>query len=234
MMPSRGRQLVFDLPHRPALGREDFLVTASNAAATALIDQWPRWPSYGAVLLGPAGSGKSHLVEVWRGKSGARRIAAGSLRIGAVPDLIAGGSLAIEDAPGEALDQRALFHTLNLARQSGARLLITAERPCETWQLTLPDLLSRLRALPLVRLLPPDDDLLRGVLVKLFADRQIAVEETVISFLLTRMPRSLDAARLLVAEIDRRALEEKADVTRPFVASVLSGFSAPGLFPEDG
>lgn len=234
MTPPRGRQLVFDLPHREALGREDFLVTASNAAATALIDQWPLWPSYGAVLLGPAGSGKSHLVEVWRAKSGARRVPAGALEVAAVPDLLAFGSLAIEDAPGEMLDQRALFHTLNLARQSGAHLLITAELPCESWPIELPDLLSRLRALPSVKLLPPDDDLLRGVLVKLFADRQIAVDETVVSFLLMRMPRSLDAARLLVAEIDRRALEEKADVTRPFVARVLAGFSAPGLCPEDG
>jgi chromosomal replication initiation ATPase DnaA len=233
MTSGKGRQLVLALPHRTALGRDDFLVSPANAAAVAMIDQWPDWPSHALLLVGPPGSGKSHLVEVWRQASGAARIAADDLDEAAVPELLSSGNLAIEDAPGPALNERALFHLLNLARQQGARVLITAQRPPGLWGVTLPDLQSRLRAAPVAELGAADDPLLRGVLVKLFADRQLAVEESVISYLVVRMPRSLDAARHLVAEIDRRALEDKAQISRVLVARVLSALAEPGLFPED-
>jgi chromosomal replication initiation ATPase DnaA len=233
MTTGKGRQLVLALPHRAALGREDFLVSPANAAAVAMIDQWPDWPSHALLLVGPPGSGKSHLVEVWRRASGAERIEAADLSAEAVPDLLAQGGLAVENAPGPALNERALFHLLNLARQQGAKVLITSEQLPGAWGVRLPDLVSRLRAAPVAELGAADDALLRGVLVKLFADRQLAVEESVISYLVVRMPRSLDAARHLVAEIDRRALEDKAQVSRTFVARVLTGLAEPGLFPDD-
>ncbi len=232
-MSSKARQLVLALPHRPALGRDDFLVAGSNAAAVAMIDQWPDWPAPAVLLVGPAGSGKSHLVEVWRQKSAAGRIATSELREGDVPALLASGRLAVEDGPGAGLDEKALFHLLNYARQQGAQLLITSNVRPSQWQVKLPDLLSRLRALPVTELGAPDDNLLRGVLVKLFADRQLAIDDTIVSYLLVRMPRSLEAARTLVAEIDRRALEEKAAVTRAFAARVLAQLHAPELFNED-
>jgi chromosomal replication initiation ATPase DnaA len=221
-MTRRSQQLTLDLPHRPALGREDFLVTASNAAAVALIDQWPAWPSPAAALMGPEGCGKTHLMEVWRTASGARVIAASTLSVEDAPALIASGAGGLEDVAPGAFDQRALFHLLNLVRQTKASLLITSQFHPEQWQVTLPDLASRLRTVPVVDILPPDDDLLRGVLVKLFIDRQVPPDEVTISYLLTRMPRALGAARAIVAAVDRVALAEKAEITRPLVARVLA------------
>jgi chromosomal replication initiation ATPase DnaA len=132
------------------------------------------------------------------------------------------------------LDERALFHILNLARQTGGHVLIAAELDPAHWPVKLPDLASRLRALPVARLDPPDDALLRGVLVKHFADRQVAVEEPVISYLMLRMPRSLEAARATVAELDQLALAEKTAVTRALAARVLQQMAEPGLFPDEG
>jgi chromosomal replication initiation ATPase DnaA len=219
------------LPHRPALGRDDFLVTDSNVAAVALVDNWPAWPTPAVLLVGPAGSGKSHLVEVWRQRSNAARISATDLTVELAPSLLTTNALAIEDTKS-GIDERGMFHLLNLAKQQNGSVLITSQMLPETWGVALPDLQSRLRAIPVVEILPPDDTLLRGVLVKLFFDRQIAAEESTISFMITRMPRSLGAARMLVAEIDRRAMEERAEVTRPFVAKVMGDFSAPELFGE--
>jgi chromosomal replication initiation ATPase DnaA len=227
------RQLVLDLPLRTALGRDDFLVTPSNAAAVAMIDRYPDWPHHGVVLVGAGGSGKSHLLEVWRQASGARRISAGELGATSPDGLLQTGALAIDDAPGEALDERALFHLLNLTRQTGGHVLIASETDPAQWKVQLPDLASRLKALAVARLDPPDDALLRGVLVKHFADRQLAVEEPVISYLMLRMPRSLDAARALVAELDRLALAEKSAVTRALAARVLQHMTEPGLFPDE-
>ncbi len=234
MMDVSGRQLVLDLPLRTALGREDFLVTPSNAGAVAMIDRYPDWPHYGMVLMGNAGSGKSHLLEVWRQASGARLVLAKDLGLEPPDGLLSGGAIAIDDAPGSALDERALFHLLNLARQSGGHVLIASETDAANWKVRLPDLGSRLKALPVARLDPPDDALLRGVLVKLFADRQLVIEEPLVSYLMLRMPRSLEAARALVAGIDRLALTEKTAVTRSLAARVLQGMVEPGLFPEEG
>lgn len=231
-MKGRGRQLVLELPHRQALGRDDFLVTGSNTAAVALIDHWPDWPAHAAIIVGPPGSGKSHLVEVWRQRSKAARVQASEVKAEKAPEMLLSGAAAIEDA-APPLDERGLFHLLNLARQQDSSILLTAQTRPEHWKIALPDLLSRLKAIPVLEILPPDDALLRGVLVKLFYDRQVAATESTISFMLARMPRSLGAARLLVAEIDRRALEERAEVTRPFVAKVMGDFSAPGLFGDE-
>lgn len=216
-------QLPLDLPHRVAMGRDDFLVAESNAAAVAAIDAWPAWPAPATVLVGPEGSGKSHLGEVWRHRTGAAAIPAGSLMIDAVPALCARGALLVEDAPGDRLDERALFHLFNYMRESGGHLLITSRSFPAHWDIALKDLASRLRAATVVSLEAPDDRLLRAVLVKLFADRQLAVDESVLNFMILRMERSLGVARTMVDVIDRRALAEKSAVTRPLVARILGG-----------
>jgi chromosomal replication initiation ATPase DnaA len=198
-----------------------------------MIDRYPDWPSYAVVLAGGPFSGKSHLLAVWRQAAGARLLDAGEIGREPPDQLLAGGALAIDNAPGDALDERALFHLLNLARQSGSHVLLASEADPAQWPVKLPDLASRLRAVPVSRLEPPDDTLLRGVMVKLFADRQLTVDEGVISYVMLRMPRSLEAVRNLVTGIDRLALVEKAPVTRGLAARVLQGLTEPGLFPED-
>jgi chromosomal replication initiation ATPase DnaA len=221
-MNGQNKQLLLDLPLRQAFGRDDFLVTASNAAAVELIDQWPNWLSYGAIIIGPAGSGKSHLVEVWRQKTSAAICRAEELRIEDIPQLFQNRLLAVEIST--AFDERALFHALNFAKQEDAQILITAQGiPA----LQIPDLRSRLNALPIVAILPPDDELLRGVLVKHFSDRQITVDETMITYIMLRMPRSLEAAQSLVDKIDQVAMVEKAEITRPFVGKVMAEFLSP-------
>jgi chromosomal replication initiation ATPase DnaA len=226
------RQLVFDLPRRTGLSRQDFCVSPANQAAVAMIERWPEWPACTVFLIGPAGSGKSHLAHIWRGLSGAPLLAAELLRTDIVPEALSAGALVLEDGPGPALDERAFFHLMNHAREHRTFVLVTSRQLPALWPVELADLRSRLRASPVVELEGPDDALLRAVLVKHFADRQIAVDEAVVSYLVSRMERSFDAARRLVAEIDHRALAEKSEVTRSFVARVLAQWDEPGLFDK--
>jgi len=215
------RQLALALPHAENFAREDFLTGASNKAALGLIERWPDWPDRALALVGPEGAGKSHLAAVWADIAGARRVSARALGETDLPAALATGALVIEDAPAR-LDERALFHLLNLMRQQEAYVLITARRSPASWSAALPDLASRLRAVPVVELSAPDDALLRALLIKLFADRQLAVDESLIGYLATHIERSFAGARAAVEELDREALRQKRPVTRALAAELLS------------
>lgn len=214
------RQLPLDLPHDQALGRDDYLVGKSNAAAFDLLDSWPNWPSPVVLLAGPVGSGKTHLVEAWREESGAAMSAASDLTAENAPALVEHGAVAIEDAH-RGIDETALFHLLNAARQAGAPVLITSRTWPSAWGIKLPDLLSRLRAATPIEIQEPDDDLLRQVLMKLFADRQISVDLALVDYLVVRMERSLGVACRTVEEIDREALAGRVKISRPLAGRVL-------------
>jgi chromosomal replication initiation ATPase DnaA len=214
------RQLTLALDHAESLAREDFLEGPSNAAALALIERWPDWPSRVVLLRGPEGSGKSHLAAIWARASGARTLSPRALDGAEVPIALATGALVLENLDRGGFEEAALFHLLNLAREERAYLLITARSAPATWSIRVPDLTSRLRAIPVVALEAPDDALLRAVIVKLFADRQLAVDEGLVGYLATRIERSFAAARAAVAALDREALRLKRPVTRALAAEL--------------
>jgi chromosomal replication initiation ATPase DnaA len=216
------RQLALPLPHAESFAREDFLAGPSNQTALALIESWPDWPSRAVALVGPEGSGKSHLAAVWAHVAGARFLAARALGVSNIGPGLATGALVLEDLIPGGFDERALFHLINLARQEEAHLLLTAKTEPAGWSIALPDLASRLRAIPVVSLSPPDDALLRAVLVKLFADRQLMVEESLVAYLVVRLERSFAAARAVVATLDAEALRRKRPVSRALAAEVLN------------
>jgi chromosomal replication initiation ATPase DnaA len=233
---SAGRQLALSLPHRPALDRADFLVGAANRAAVALIDGWPAWPERGALIAGPVGSGKTHLAGIWRGLSRAGLVAATDLTVADAETLIAQGAVAVEDLHGGRLDEQALFHLLNLASERRVAVLVTSRLWPAALPIRLADLVSRLRALRPVELCEPDDDLLRRVLTKLFADRQLAVEAAVVDFIILRMERSLAAAGRIVDRLDSEALERGQAVTRRLAAITVAELfdRQPDFWPEAG
>jgi chromosomal replication initiation ATPase DnaA len=173
------------------------------------------------LLVGPEGSGKSHLAAIWAEQAGARSTTARALTAAAVPGALATGALVIEDMRSSDFDERALFHLMNLAREDEASVLITTQSPPAAFQVELRDLRSRLRAVPVVSLLPPDDHLFRALIVKFCADRQLAVDETVVSYLATRIERSFVAARQAVELLDTEALRQGRPVTRALAAELL-------------
>jgi chromosomal replication initiation ATPase DnaA len=219
-----GSQLAFDLDPAENFSRDDFIRGAGNAAALDLVESWPGWPARTVAIVGPEGSGKSHLAAIWAAAAGARRLASHALDESVVPAALATGALALECGAIDAdLDERALFHLLNLVQEQRALLLLTARAAPAAWPIGLPDLASRLRAVPVVTLAPPDDAMLRAVLVKLFADRQMAVDEALISYLMVRIERSFAAARAVVATLDREALRRQRPVTRALAGEILGG-----------
>jgi chromosomal replication initiation ATPase DnaA len=209
------------LPHAESLTRDNFFEGPANTAGLALVDSWPEWPSRVMLLVGPEGSGKSHLAAIWAEQSGARSISAHALTAASVPGALATGALVVEDLNAPDFDERALFHLMNLAREDGAFALITARTPPSTFQIELRDLRSRLRAVPTVALLPPDDELLRALIIKFCTDRQMAADDSVVGYLATRIERSYAAARRAVELLDTEALRQGRPVTRALAAELL-------------
>lgn len=214
-------QLALDLAHRPALGREDFLVAPCNAEAVAWLDRWPDWPAPALALYGPAGCGKSHLVQVWRARSHGGELAGAALRVAGLAERIgASRAVVVEDAD-RGPDERALLHLYNMLAERRGHLLVTGRTPPARWNLGLADLRSRLMAAPAVAVAAPDEALIGALLIKLFADRQLRVGADLVSYLVMRMERSFEAARHLVAAIDRAALAAHRPVTVPLARAVL-------------
>ncbi len=222
-------QLPLPLHAKPALGREDYFISDSNALAVAMLEGWRQWPDRKFLLIGPEGAGKTHLAHVWAAESGARIVAAADLAGADIPAL-ADAPLCIEDldkAAGERCIEEAAFHLHNLVLAQGHALLLTASAPPLRWPLGLPDLQSRLMGTQLAALSAPDDALLAALLGKLFADRQTVPPPDVIPFLVRHMRRSHAAARDIVAALDAAAYARKVKITRTLAREVLSTLEPP-------
>ncbi len=214
-------QLTFDLPHRAALGAEDFLVSDCNVAAVKLIDAWPEWTDHVQILTGPAASGKTHLVRVWQERSGARALSRENFDMAFIEDQPEGTPLVVEDADRAGYDEKALFHLLNLAREKRLFVLLTGRDDPSRWGTVLPDLLSRLNGVPAVDIGAPDEALLRTVILKQFTDRQLDIDPKVLEFLALRVERSLAAAAAAVEAVDQAALASGRKINRQLVMETL-------------
>ena len=223
------RQLTFDLPAKTALGRDEFFVSSANSVAVETIENMENWPGRKLLLTGPHGSGKTHLAHVWASDVQATVTSASDLKTENVAELLqANVRIAVEDIgaiAGQVAMEEALFHLHNLVIAEGGHLLMTATTPPGAWNFTLPDLASRVQSAGQIALQPADDLLLSVILVKLFADRQLVVKPDVISYLVSRMDRSFDAARQMVLALDLAALTERRAITKPLVTKVLDDFS---------
>ncbi|MBC6436773.1 MAG: chromosomal replication initiator DnaA [Rhodobacteraceae bacterium] len=205
-------QLVFNLPLRTAMGREDFFISPENAAAVAGIEAWNTWPFGKMLLVGPKGAGKTHLAQIWARLAGARVCSAMSLSARGAVDMAEGGALAVEDADRIAATPEAeiaLFHLHNALAARGAPLLLTARTVPERWGLTLPDLDSRMRQAGVLRLAPPDDTLLSAVMMKLAHDRSMPLKPGILRYAVPRIERSFAAAQGFITALDSAALVAK-------------------------
>lgn len=213
-------QFTLDLDRPADYSPSAFARAPGNEAAVRLIEQWPDWPAPAACIVGPAASGKSHLGMMWRERARARAIALSALQ---ASDIEGGLTepLWIDRHNDEAFDEDVLFHTLNLAREEEGSILITARTAPAKWKVALPDLASRLKAVPVVEIGGPDEGLVEAVLIKRFTDLGIDAEPAVMRYLLARMERSYGAIAAVVEAFGRQTLAAQRRASVPLAAQVL-------------
>ncbi|MGB6177022.1 MAG: DnaA/Hda family protein [Methylocella sp.] len=214
-------QLTLNLAPDPGYERENFFVSGSNEQAYAMIELWPSWPDPTLLILGPSGAGKSHLGAIWASIAKAGIQSAVSLAAADIEALAAAGPLLLDDADAIGQSEAQLFHLVNLMRERGTALVLTAKTPPDAWGLRTADLVSRLRLAPTAAIGPPDDALMRAVLVKLLIDRQLVVDTGVVGYIALRIDRSLDAARAFIDALDREALARQSRISRAIAGDVL-------------
>ena len=216
-------QLAFELGYRPALAMDDFVVAPSNSEAVAWLDRWRDWPAPAMVIYGPPGCGKTHLAHVFRALTGAVLLIPDMLDESSPAELLGTSKHCVLGDAGRTCENReeAVLHLYNLVAEGGGRMLMTARRAPARWGVKLPDLRSRLNALPAVEMTEPEDALIAAVLDKMFQDRQLRVAPGVIDYLVARIERSFAAARRAVAVIDETAMAARRNITVPFVREAL-------------
>lgn len=220
-------QLPLDFVHQPSNARDDLIVSDPLNAAIHIIDSWPTWPSPIVILAGPTGAGKTHLANIWRETASAKVITAFAHDEAAL-EFAAVGAVLIEDIDRAGFDETQLFHLINTVQQNGTSLLITTRIWPAAWPVNLADLRSRLKAAAVVEIGEPDDMLLAQVIEKLFADRQIVVDQRIVSYLVQRMERSLDAAQLIVQQMDQMAMARRCKISRSLASEVLADLDSNG------
>lgn len=219
--PETPKQLLLDIALPPSMSRDDLMVTRSNRAAVTLVDAWPDWPGPFVVLAGPPGSGKTHLGAIWAEFADAHRCRADALSDDDLHAAQQGQCILIDGVEPSGFDENALFHIMNAVRANHGSLLMTSATWPGAWGIKTPDLRSRIQAATTVEIDEPDDELLTGVMAKLFADRQIAVDAGVIEYVAMRIERSLDSARDIVDRLDKASLSRKVRITRQFASGFI-------------
>ena len=221
-----GEQLPLVFTHDAATGRDDLLISDRLSAAVTIVDAWPQWPSPVVILAGPVGSGKSHLASIWKEHSGAQSIHPKAGSDAAVA--AAAGPVLFEDVDREGFDDTALFHVINSVRENGHSLMMTSRLWPMSWPVELADLRSRLKAATVVEIGEPDEELLSQVIVKLFSDRQLNIDDKLVFYIVNRMERSLNAAQTIVERLDRLAWSRGTKITRAMAAEVLNELGNSG------
>ena len=207
-------QLRLSLERAPDHARAAFVVSGSNALAVETLDGWPDWRGGALALVGPLGSGKTHLAAIW-----AARMRAAAFPVDGV-EMVGAGLVLVDDAEGRLADE-SLFHLLNLSARPGGGLLLTSRLAPSLWPARLPDLRSRLNALPTARIEEPDDTVLGAMLDRFFFERNIRPSAELLAYLVRRIERSAQSARSVVARLDEAADATGRRVSRSLARLVL-------------
>jgi chromosomal replication initiation ATPase DnaA len=215
-------QLTLPIFREPRFAASDFCAAPSNAEACAWLRRTEMWPGLRLALWGEAGRGKTHLLHVWA--EGNQALICAGADLTGVPKVSRG--IAIDDAD-VLRDETSLLHLLNAATDATMPVLLAARAPPARWQVNLPDLASRLRAITAVEIGPPEDALLRILLARLLAQRQLRPAEAVLDWLITRLPRSAAALGDAVARLDSAALDRQRNITVRFAGRVLADVLQP-------
>ena len=222
-------QLVLGLSLKEALEKEDFFISSSNLEAVTLLDNTDRWGSGVLLLVGPKGSGKTHLSLVWCKENKAKHLNLETIlqemEKGLNHDLVCVEDIdIIENAerPKKSKIEEGIFHLINSVGSRGGKLLISSSKMPNALSIGLKDLESRLQSFSKTNIKEPDDRLVMALLLKYFNDRQIHIKHSNLTYIATRINRTYSSIYEFVNYIDHKSLVLNTKLTRPFIDAALT------------
>lgn len=216
------KQIILDVISTPKFSSSNYFISQSNKLATNLVNQWPEWPQKQHLLYAPSGYGKTHLAHIFQQRSSATYIDAATLDIEKLNNClqINKGTIIVDNI-GSVKNEETLFHLYNHIKSQNLYALYISNKKPAYLNLTLPDLSSRLKALPIIEIEPADDMLLEAVVTKWLGDLQIKISKEARRYLLTQIPRNLSDIKVFMQKLNEVSLRDKRNITIPFVKQIL-------------
>ncbi len=213
------KQLYFNIEDAPSFDEDNFIISSSNQNASDYLYNWPKWASNNVVLFGEEGVGKSHLANIWLSKASALKVNLDSLDLGEVQKR---KNILIDDFELNNNKYNDLFHLINFINEINGYLLMTSKINPVSLNTGIKDLDSRLRNATPIKIDRPDDFLLEAIIIKLFSDKRILIDDKVIKYILKRASRSVPELIILVNKINNKSMEQKRGITVPLVRDIFS------------
>ena len=217
-------QLTIEMPKRTALNREDFLVNVRNKVAVDFIDNFYKKSIKLGILIGPKGSGKTHLVNVLcKSLEGVNWSFLSSENKNIYDIFNTNDVIIIENINNFHSKQKEefLFHSINLSKELNKALLLTSSLQVSKLNFKMSDLVSRLEAMNTASIEEPDDTLMEALIIKLFNDRQISVKPKTVNFLMQRIERPYLGVSEIIELIDKVSLSQKKSISIKLIKGLI-------------
>ena len=210
------KQLYFDMPDKTALGIEDYIITESNSFAFDLISRMIKGEINQGVISGPSFSGKTHLSKILIKNIGGNESLYIDRDYKKIIEKVGSSNLIVIENIDKVLEDKSeedLFHIINFTKENDKKLLMTSCKSISNIEFKLEDLKSRLNATLEAKIMQPDDELMKLVLIKIFNDKQLLINPNVIDFLRSRLERSYKSINDFIEKIDKFSLEKGKKIT---------------------
>ena len=210
------KQLYFDMPDKTALGIEDYIITESNSFAFDLISRMIKGEINQGVISGPSFSGKTHLSKILIKNIGSNESLYIDRDYKKIIEKVGSSNLIVIENIDKVLEDKSeedLFHIINFTKENDKKLLMTSCKSISNIEFKLEDLKSRLNAILEAKIMQPDDELMKLVLIKIFNDKQLLINPNVINFLKSRLERSYKSINDFIKKIDKFSLEKGKKIT---------------------
>ena len=215
-------QLVFKFPFKTRYFEQDFFVSSNNFSAYKLIESWPNWPGKWVNIIGPTGSGKTHLSKILEKKIKKLKVVdETNVNEKIISELRHFDCLIIDNFKNK-IEDKLLYSILNQSKQLENFIVINSKLQLNKFEIKLKDLKSRFNSFIFIGIDLPTDDLLQVIISKSFSDKQINLNPKVSEYIVKNVDRSYEKMFKFLSDLDELSLSSGKSININLIKKVLN------------